>query len=223
MSARASVLAACLLAVACGHSSRPFDRSVPIGRPSSGESVADVPVRGHVITLSTRRGTVTGELLAVGPRELMILGENDNQIVRFSEIEDVDIKLYRSYEGATGAWTGVGTASALTHGLIAIISIPVWLISGITVTAGEAENSRVEAVDLAKLYQYARFPQGMPQLAPPPAPAEPPPLAPDASPQSQDASMPPPPILPPPEEPAGADPLPGPIPTSDGARPDVGP
>jgi hypothetical protein len=157
-----NLIALGLLAASCAH--RPFDRSVPIGSPSSGQSVEDVPVRGHVITLSTRRGSITGELLAVGPREVIILGDDDGQIVQFSEIEDIDIKLYHSDESAAGVWTGLGTASALTHGMFALITIPVWLISGISVTQAEATRSRVEGVELATLYQYARFPQGLPRL-----------------------------------------------------------
>jgi hypothetical protein len=206
---------ACLLLGSCSHSSRPFDRSVPIGSPSSGETVADVPVRGHVITVTTHRGSVTGELLAVGPAELILLAENDGRIVSFSEIEDVDIKLYPSRSVATGVWTGVGTATAVSHGWWLIISMPVWLISGITVSVGEAENTRVEGVKLAQLYQYARFPQGMPDTLRPKAAqarVEPP------SPKVEPAT---------PAPDAGVSPAPEPEPPAAGsappeARPDAG-
>jgi hypothetical protein len=168
---------ACALLAGCSHESPPFDRSVPIGSRSSGEKVADVPVRGHVVSVRTRRGEITGELLAVGPSELILLAKNDGQIVPFSEVRDVDITLYPSRATAMAVWTGVGAASTVTHGVWALISMPVWLISGIRVSAADRENVRVEGVRLDQLYQYARFPQGLPDVerssAKPPSPPAP--------------------------------------------------
>jgi len=186
---------ACALLAGCSHDSPPFDRSVPIGSRSSGEKVADVPVRGHVITVQTRGGEITGELLAVGPSELILLAKNDGRIVRFSEVRDVDIALYPSRSTAMAVWTGIGAASTVTHGVWALISMPVWLISGIRVTAAEQENIRVEGVQLDRLYQYARFPQGLPDVTRssarqrPPAAAEPA-APPEASEPAPEVSLP---------------------------------
>jgi hypothetical protein len=110
-----------------------------------------------------------------------------------SRIRYLEVTFYRGEVGEAVGWGLSGTVSTLSHGLVLLLSAPVWLIT--TGTAGAIESSAgtvtyraargsLTAEAFAGLRKYARFPQGLPEgftlqppspppLAPPPAPATP--------------------------------------------------
>lgn len=109
--------------------------------------------------------TVMGELLAVEADSLFILGE-DNQLIGISQDEVYKARLtyYNSQFGSLTAWTFIGALSTGSHGIGSIISLPVWVLSGIAATASQSRSPMVNYPPeaWAMLYKYARFPQGFP-------------------------------------------------------------
>jgi hypothetical protein len=69
-------------------------------------------------------------------------------------------------------WGVLGTVSTLSHGLLLIVSAPLWVISSGIVAGIESNAALVDHPEepLAAFAKFARYPQGMP-VETPPAPA----------------------------------------------------
>ncbi len=159
--------------VACAHQGVP-DRSLPMGAPyEDGEelpSLEEVPVRGVPTEVTLHGCTGQGELLAADDEAiwLQVEGVTDLthiEVVRWKDVQEVSIELHESDAGWVAGWTAAGVVSTASHGLFLVLTVPVWLIVGIS--AGSAEAAGNDAVaknseQYFQLFQFARFPQGMP-------------------------------------------------------------
>lgn len=188
------------LSVACAHAS--LDRSRVAGSHQGGVQVSDVPVRGapaEVVWLRPEcpsedcAGTESGELIAVDEQAVYVsfLGSGSDWAASLSKIprariKSVSLEVGPSASSEVGGWTALGCASTLSHGYYLVFTGPLWLVAGIGAAANESASARAvahDARDLSQLYQFARFPQGLPRAAPPPsvtalpAPPSPPPGA----------------------------------------------
>ncbi|HEX7604399.1 MAG TPA: hypothetical protein VF316_22425 [Polyangiaceae bacterium] len=199
---RARLLLLAWLAAACGHTAS-LDRAKTAGGAASDVAVSDVPVRGAVTRIYLRSGeTLDGELLAVGAHAMAIAvrrGDNDEDLfVSEAEIEKVRVTAYSNaaLTGALVTWGAVGTLSTLSHGVFLIFSAPIWTVAGMATSIAAAEDSDQSAVVLggeqAQLWQFARFPQGLPPTYPIKGNTPPPPApVPAPVPESSDAGPPP--------------------------------
>jgi hypothetical protein len=147
-----------------GCMSRPLNRDVSSGFETH-VPIDDVPVKGFPVVVD--RGDeddVTGELLAVDDGGLWVLGEKGTTRVSKGQIEKVTVKVHSNLGWAFLAWTLVGTASTISHGFVLVLSAPSWAIAGGTVTGIEFGRGKATASsrDAHELYQYARFPAGLP-------------------------------------------------------------
>jgi hypothetical protein len=181
---RATVLfVIALLFLFCGcteHVLSGASRDVSQGEPTEDITVEKVPVKGFQLGVeylpgeapSTKTKTVEGELLAVEGGDLWLL-DNGTQIripvFKVKEIELLD--LYPPSAGAMGAWTTLGSLSAFSHGYWAIFSLPIWLLTGIPAIVDQSRINHIAIPisEIDKLYQYARYPQGMPKPKPLPS------------------------------------------------------
>jgi hypothetical protein len=134
-----------------------------------GVQVDQVPVVGyHVrVTRTGGRSTVEGELLAAGWMQLWVLSNQTTVVVERDEISRVEINLYEASGEVWGAigWTFLGVISTASNGWLAIFTAPAWLIAGTAtaITAANASDMRVDRDGgFDELYQFARFPQGLP-------------------------------------------------------------
>jgi hypothetical protein len=134
--------------------------------------LADVPVRGFHVVVTAREGSdVEGELLAAEAESVYVLDDDDGTIVatRWNNIDEVRVSIasHRPGEPATSiVWTTVGTVSTLSHGVFLFVTAGAWLGAGIPVSVanGRSIRGRVTADEFRELlYQFARYPQGMPQ------------------------------------------------------------
>ena len=178
MSRPGAVLLTVLLATTACKTANP-DRSLNRGDLERDVRVDEVPVRGSLVTvkrLDDKDNKLVGELLGVDEEHLWLRVENKELPVPRVDVQRVELELYPSKAGDTGIWTGLGTASTLSHGYFLVFSAPIWLLTGITssVSASKANTVVLEPQELDLLRQYARFPQGMPVTAPAPSPTEPP-------------------------------------------------
>ena len=160
-----------VLAVA-GCAGGPIDRTEsPTGLMTSPArvSVTCVPVGGSSITVTTTgESKVTGELIAADPDELDVLVADGHMLrLRADQIARADVSLYsnNAIVAVLTAWAIAGTASALSHGVFFSISGPTWTaVSTVAIAPVAADPGRFVTVkdNLGRLYQYARFPGGMP-------------------------------------------------------------
>jgi hypothetical protein len=144
----------------------PVDRSVSVGTPAQPPGVSAVPVHGHRVDVRLNAGCkATGELLAADTASLWLQPAPGRVwAVPLWAIERVDIEVYASESAAVAGWTALGTLSSVSHGKFLILSLPVWLITGASMSAVAASgnDANLEPEDLPHVYEYARFPQGLP-------------------------------------------------------------
>jgi hypothetical protein len=176
------------LAAACGHTAS-LDRAKVAGGTESDVVLRDVPVRGAATRVYLKDGdTLDGELLAVGAHGIALHTKDEDVILYEAEIEKIRVTAYSNaaLTGALITWAAVGTTSTLSHGWFLIFSAPIWLAAGTATSISAAEDSDQSAVVLsgeqAQLWQFARFPQGLPPTypikgnTPPPPPPVPVPV-----------------------------------------------
>ena len=136
----------------------------------------DVPtnVYGGWITINTEPDSLdqedewlqyNGEFIAVDEENIYVLYDTVYTIIKrkiYLSILDLDQKNAAAY----GGWVAVGALSTLSHGYYAGLSLPIWLLAGIPIAAGESRRDRYEAEYPTDLYwndvkKFARFPQGI--------------------------------------------------------------
>jgi hypothetical protein len=162
---RAGAVAAAMALGAAGCVHAGLNRDESQGHPID-VAVTEVPVKGFPVDVVDEGGThVEGELLASDDAGIYVLTEkNGTAFIARRSVAKVTVAAYPGYPLAAGVVAGLGTVSTLSHGFFLIFTGPAWLITGIGVTVREAMDPKVhvEPGDLASLYQFARFPAGMP-------------------------------------------------------------
>lgn len=160
-------LLAAILATSCvTHGG--LDRSVSHGSPMT-VKVEDVPVHGFQVDVEKAGGvTVSGELLGLGPEGIYVLSNNQTSLVATRDVKKVSVELYDSGWAWMLVWTVLGTASTLSHGFYLILSAPIWIATGSATTgaAGASNDLDVAPGQVMRLWQFARFPAGMPAAWP---------------------------------------------------------
>jgi hypothetical protein len=171
----------------------------PRGRPA--ELVAR-DGHGGWIVVTDRRGTeLSGELIAIDPDAVRLLGPAGLVSIARSDIESAELWAWDSQYGNLWTWGGLGAVSTITHGFWLVFSAPIWIVTtGITATIQRHAPLRSYPDDgWDKLAIWARFPQGMPpgvyagdlvqqHRAPAPAPPEAAPAPPEAAPAPPEAA-----------------------------------
>ena len=147
---------------------RGFDRGASLGRPGRNVSIEKVPVRGFETTVEYRIAgeahSASGELLAAD--EVVWLAIHARTVGISSDIvREVTVEVYPSTTGALATWTALGTVSTISHGVFLIFTGPIWLASGVSssVSAAARNDAVGGPTELSKLYEFARFPGGLPR------------------------------------------------------------
>jgi hypothetical protein len=158
-------LAATILtaAVACAHGG--LDRSRRLGSPAEVE-LSEVPVKGFDVTVRGNGGsTIEGELLGIDHEYLYVLAKDGTTAIARADVVSVSLQMYSpSGAGTAAVWTLLGALSTVSHGYYAVFTAPTWAVVGggtaiVMATAGSESAARDE---LGQLFQFARFPQGLP-------------------------------------------------------------
>jgi hypothetical protein len=162
MRAVGGAIACAALVAACRHGD--IDRSAGFGGSPTTANIEDVPVKGFPVAVATANGTVSGELLAVGETEIHVLEDRGTRSIAIADVRSVSVELYPSRGGAMVLWTALGTVSTLSHGLLLIFSAPTWVVVGATTAGVSGLNNDIDIPrdKLPKLWQFARFPAGLP-------------------------------------------------------------
>lgn len=122
------------------------------------------PYGGWIETTKIDKSKSEGEFLAVDSINLHILTFDGYEIIALSEIEKATVEFYDPEYSKLASWTTGGTLGSLSHGLIGIITIPVWVISGSLATGAQSRAGMryYPNNDWEYLKRYARYPGGMP-------------------------------------------------------------
>jgi hypothetical protein len=117
---------------------------------------------GGWIVVATRSGSMGGELISVEPTELRMLVERRMFRVPLSDIVTADLYLYTPE--TFGTWGALGVVSTLSHGVLLVITAPVWWIASSIVNHVEAQHMicSYPGEEWSAFARWARFPQGMP-------------------------------------------------------------
>lgn len=143
--------------------SRLLDRSQGGGNAQA--SVEEVPVRGFQVEVVMRASrSIEGELLAVDESAIWVEVDGIARAIARADVTRVDVTLRPGYEGAYGIWGSAGTASVPSHGFYMVLTLPAWLLTWIPIVAYESSAGEDTASPdgFDALFQYARWPQGMP-------------------------------------------------------------
>jgi len=177
---RSLVVALALAAGACSNTFSQVDRSRSFGSPIHSVPVADIPVRGYVVTVETQNHLedCSGELIAVDGRSLYVDDARGRRSVALGKIKKVSLVLF-SFGDGTGhdrwgylAWGLLGSVSTLTHGFFLILTFPAWVATAAVTTALPDDDPRRVVLEegFTQLWPLARYPQGLPVEAPSTAP-----------------------------------------------------
>ena len=112
---------------------------------------------------STKR--VQGELIALSPDRVFVLTDAGLLEIPKTTISQAKLTAYDSGAVALSVWTFLGTLSTISHGVFLIISAPVWVIGGSSITAVQSHKPVISYPENSweAFQRYARFPQGLPQ------------------------------------------------------------
>jgi hypothetical protein len=112
-----------------------------------------------------------GELIAVTADSLYVLVNEQLLSCGKDSIAHTKLQTYDSRHTLLAGWTATGSVSTLSHGVMLIFSLPVWLASGIASTSQQSREPILEypAAIWDEQIPYARFPQGWPPLVAPSA------------------------------------------------------
>lgn len=141
-----------------------LQRDAAYGNDKTTVELTEVPVKGFYVTVEHGDGNKKGELLAVDACFVVVQTENGSVGIPSKDVESVKVQLYPT-TAATGVvvLTILGTLSTLSHGYYIAFSAPVWIGTGLgaSFSLGRADDFKIDHPS-PLLYQFARFPQGLP-------------------------------------------------------------
>jgi hypothetical protein len=159
-----------LVLLALGCASNP----APRGTLRAPEAMASTAFGGYIL-IKYRDGSRTeGELLAAGDDRVWVRTQRGDRAIPVSQVQSMRLAAYQTGQELMSAWGTLGTFTALTHGYWLIFSVPIWLLTT-GISAGiESRAALVDYPDqpLPAFAQWARYPQGMPVVAPPRPPTD---------------------------------------------------
>lgn len=126
----------------------------------------DIYPYGSLIKIQHKtQGKLSGELIALDKNEIIILTNRERTGLK---IPLEDIKSFRlKYARANNySWTiAAGTVLALSHGAIALFTLPINWATTIAVVISAENDFQYKNTDITyeQLQMFARFPQGLPE------------------------------------------------------------
>jgi len=147
----------------------------PSGTLRTAEAMQTTAYGGYILVRLRGGGEVRGELLAADDHGVTVNTPRGPHTIPEPKIDSARLAAYQTGEVGLTAWGALGTATTLSHGFLLVFSAPIWIFTtGFT----GASESRLALYDfpgrsLRELALWARYPQGMPVVAPPPPPVMP--------------------------------------------------
>jgi hypothetical protein len=108
------------------------------------------------------RRVIEGELIAAATDSIYVLGADSLVALPVTPALSGTLTTYDARLDMLGTWTLMGTLSTASHGIVLLLSAPIWIIAGTASTASASKDPRIGSTDPSLIRQFARFPQGMP-------------------------------------------------------------
>jgi hypothetical protein len=103
-----------------------------------------------------------GELIAIDADTVHVLTGGRLVSIPRTTICCAVLTAYRMDLSELQIWSTVGTLSTASHGLLLILTAPIWILSGTVATSAASYAPRIVSIDPVMLRPFARFPQGIP-------------------------------------------------------------
>jgi hypothetical protein len=118
---------------------------------------------GWIETELINSKSVMGELIAIS-KDSMFIADSVFRSIPLSQIIRAKLIFYDSNYSQMVTWTFLGTLSTLSHGIGLIITAPLWLLVGSTITSERSWEPVIQYPNdtWENISFYARFPQGLP-------------------------------------------------------------
>jgi len=129
--------------------------------PTAEESQQDAFGAWIRIEQVAEKRPLEGELIAAHAETLFVFADSLVS-VRADAVRSVTLTAYDSRYGEIVTWSILGTLATVSHGLVLVLTAPVWIITGTAASASASKAPRVQSRDPVELRKYARFPQGIP-------------------------------------------------------------
>ena len=134
--------------------------------PKRGDITTDAFGGWIALSLTSGQSSIEGEFIAVSNDSLYVIVGDKVERHAIRDISSARVVLFNTESNAYAIWTFLGSVATISTGSFIIFTLPIWLISGTSITTAEA--SRINFYDYPdynweQLIKYARFPQGMPQ------------------------------------------------------------
>jgi hypothetical protein len=112
------------------------------------------------------RWIVEGELIAVERDSLFVLSQGTLVGVDRGAARSIQLTGYAIDVSGMRGWTALGVLGSLSHGYIAGITIPLWILVGSVATGAASHTPELSypGGKWERLALYARFPQGLPPM-----------------------------------------------------------
>jgi hypothetical protein len=160
------VILACLVAAGCASTGAPGDW-LPVAEDAPSDPYGAWVRVEFVKPYDDRK--LMGEFLAVDDDSLYILtgtaGTVDPVIgISLDMVRKARIAHFDPQTSRAAGWVALGSLSSLSHGIIAGVTLPIWILGGSALASTQAASALENYPDLpwASLRMYARFPQGPP-------------------------------------------------------------
>jgi len=161
---------ALLVAAGCAHTGAPRGWLDPPERAAVDAYGGWIDVRRS--GADGRLSDVRGELIALAQDSVLVLADSGLVAVAYSQISKADLMAYDSGAGDWMVLSLIGALTTVTHGFGAVVTFPVWILTGAVATAAQSRiplhhaQSRGRGPDATgswlELRAWARFPQGLP-------------------------------------------------------------
>lgn len=107
---------------------------------------------------------VRGEFIAFQGLSIFVLTRDSLVVLETARIRSATLTSFDSHYGILTLWAVLGGMSSFSHGFGAIISLPVWALTGFIATVGQSYTPQTThpSEDWTTLSRFARYPQGIP-------------------------------------------------------------
>ncbi len=134
--------------------------------PSASRAASSVYGSWIEVKCPTDFGTdhLRGEFLTVDNDSLFVMSTGGLLARPLSEVSKATVVVYDSKHGQLSTWTLVGTLSTGSHGVVLVISAPIWILTGSVITSSRSHEPvySLRHGDWDALMKFARYPTGMP-------------------------------------------------------------
>jgi hypothetical protein len=158
--AAGAALSLIVLVGACAMTPIPSDKRV------SREQAVTSGKGAYALLTFSDRATIAGELIAATHNSVWILTSEQSVLAVYpvSALESVALGVHDNNARMFGLWTTLGAVSTISHGVLLVFTLPIWLTAGISTTSLESRRGIMEYSPAAfeTMNMYARFPQGLP-------------------------------------------------------------